>query len=377
MNVARKLPLKIRKEYLYQGGFLLLWLILGTNTPGAWAQTRGAARRVQVHLYGGDMRPGAPLAAWYRSLGITDVWLYPFQGAFPQDQLPEHQCSVEKAAALVAAYRAQGVRCWWMERPVPDVLYQQAKTEGRHLWDSSPQTDQLWAEIVAKIKSLYPRVRAAGFAGVVYDNEAYYSYQGDEAGTQRPWLWGGHNHETGRQGNYYRRGRQIGAALRQAWPDIRVIMVYAFGYPGERFWYQGFHEAGIALYLGVEHTYGAGPPHDLGEAWYQSWWQGRHLGETLEWKRQQFPFVPSRRKFIAGLFPINFGEKKPNYRARYFREQLQQAAQSLPEGPIAVWLWPQGPFTPESWEQVRFAPPDCAQDYIAALRDFSAAFARP
>jgi len=38
----------------------------------------------------------------------------------------------------------------------------------------------------------------------------------------------------------------------------------------------------VDFYLGPEHTYGAGPDKDLGEAWYQSWWQGRHLKATCD-----------------------------------------------------------------------------------------------
>ena len=132
------------------------------------AEEGAPARRVEVHLYGADTRPGVPLAQWYREIGITDLWLYPFQGAFPQDQRPETQLTVEQAADLVAAYREHGLRIWWFERPVPDVLYGRAKAEGRHLWDGSPETDALWAEVCERIAASYPRVRAAGFRGLVY-----------------------------------------------------------------------------------------------------------------------------------------------------------------------------------------------------------------
>lgn len=323
---------------------------------------------VDIHLFGADMTAGAPLAAWYHGLGLNDLWLYPCAGAFPQDQRPEDQRTPEQAAELAAAYRQHGLRCWWMERPVPDVFYAQAKGEGRHLWDGSAETDRRWAEVCDKIKTIYPRVKAAGFTGVVYDNESYYSYQGDEAGQDKPWVWGGHGGEYGEAGQYYRRGQQVGLAMLAAWPEIQVVMVYAFGYPGERWWYQGLKDAGVQLLLGPEHTYGAGPANDLGGAWYQSWWQGRHLLDTLAWKRSQFPFVTANAQMIAGLFPIEFTAKKPNYRAQYFREQLQEAAGA----DVAVWLWPQGPFTPESWQQVQYAAPDTAEDYLKAMREFSA-----
>jgi len=328
-------------------------------------------RRVDIHLFGGDMTAGAPLASWYHSIGLTDLWLYPFAGAFPQDQRPEDQQSPAQGAALVKAYAAHGLRCWWMERPVPDVFYAQVSRDGRNLWDRNPATDRAWADVCDKIRTLYPQVRAAGFRGVVYDTESYYSYQGDPEGHVKPWVWGGHASQTGPKGMYYRRGKQMGAAMKDAWPDIRVIMVYAFGYPGERWWYQGLRDAGVTVLLGPEHTYGAGPPGDLGGAWYQSWWQGRHLVATCDWKRTQFPFVRSNQQLVAGLFPIEFTANKPNYRAQYFREQLQEAAQGDPRGPIPVWLWPQGPFTPESWQQVKYAAPDTAESYLGAMREFS------
>lgn len=349
----------------------LIACLLAAPLLSAFAQEEGVAeRRTEVHLFGADMTDGAPLAAWYQSIGLTDLWLYPFKGIFPQDQRPEDQRTPEQAAELLEAYRAHNLRCWWMERPVPDVFYQVANGEGRHLWDGSPETDKLWDDVCRRVAETYPRAKAVGFRGVVYDNESYYSYQGDEKGDEKPWVWGGHSAEYGEQGHYYLRGLQVGRAIKQAWPEAKVVMVYAFGYEGERWWYQGFQDAGLELYVGPEHTYGAGPK-DLGDAWYQSWWQGRDLVATCDWKRTQFPFVRDNTRFMAGLFPIEFTTKKPNYRARYFREQMSQAANADPAGPIPVWIWPQGPFTPESWEQVQYAAPDTAESYLQAMRDYS------
>ena len=364
---------------LNPGGLLaasMLWVACCQLAAGA---PSSPSRRVEVHLYGGDVRDGAPLARWYREIGITDVWVYPLKGAFPQDQRPESQKTVEQleASHTLAAYRQQDIRFWWFERPVPDVLYMRAKRRDfpkSHLWDSSPESDALWNSVYRRIADIYPGARDAEFSGLVYDNEAYYSYQGDEKGGQKPWLWGGHRDQYGADGNYYRRGREVGQAIHAAWPEAKVIMVYSFGYEGERWWYQGVRDGGVELYLGAEHTYGAGPPGDLGKAWYQSWWQGRKTKETCDWKRTRFPFITDNQRVIAGLFPIDFGKQKPNYRAKYFREQLTSAATGDPAGPIAVWIWPQGPFSPQSWHDVGFASPDTAADYLKALRDFSRAF---
>lgn len=335
-----------------------------------------AGRRVEVHLFGGDMQDSAPLAAWYRSIGITDVWLYPLRGAFPQDQRPETQLTAQNAAGLVRAYRRHGIRSWWFERPVPDYLYETSKAllrENGNIWDDSPEAETIWTGIVRAIVEQYPNARAAGFTGLVYDNEAYYSYKGDEAGLTSPWVWAGHGEQCGPGGNYYRRGRQVGQAINAVWPGVAVIHVYAFGHEAERWWYQGFHDAGLDVRLGLEHTYGAGP-NQPGEEWYQSWWQERTLVETCDWKREQFPFITNNQKFIAGLFPIEFRSGVPNYRAGWFAEQLRQAAKGDPNGPIAVWIWAQGPFTPESWQNVRYLGDDLLEVYMKALRRYSRAF---
>jgi len=356
---------------------LAILALTGVVTHSRAGGNASPSRRIPVHLFGGDLREGAPLAPWYHKIGITDAWVYPLKGAFPQDQRPEAQRTVAElsAAGTLDAYRKNGVRYWWFERPVPDFFYETSKRPDfpkTHLWDDSPETDALWSAVCERIASVYPAARAAGFAGVVYDTESYYSYKGDEAGKEKPWVWGGHADEYGETGGDYRRGLQVGEAIQTTWPGAKIILVYAFGYEGERWWYQGFQDAGLEAYLGPEHTYGAGPG-DLGKAWYQSWWRGRTTKETCDWKRTQFPFVPSNQRIAAGLFPLDFGAKKPNYRAKYFREQLVSAANDDPHGPIPVWLWPQGEFTPESWQAVEYADGDTAEDYLRALREFSEA----
>ncbi len=344
-----------------------IWTALASLSLVCAVAPGHASRRVEVHLFGGDITDGAPLAPWYREIGITDVWLYTLKGAFPQDQAPETQRSVAdlQAGGVLDAYRTNGIRYWWFERPVPDVLYTQANC----LWDDAPAADAAWQGVCERVAEIYPQVRAAGFEGLAYDNEAYYSYQGDEQGDTKPWVWGGHADEYGLQGGYHRRGLQVGKAIHAVWPRAKVIMVYAFGYEGERWWYQGFADAGLRVYLGAEHTYGAGPG-DLGGEWYQSWWQGRKTKATCDWKRTRFPFLKSNERVIAGLFPIDFGARKPNYRAADFRAQLDSAANDDPDGPIPVWLWPQGPFTPESWDAVTYADDETAWDYLDALREF-------
>ncbi len=333
----------------------------------------GAGRRTEVHLFGGDISDGAPLASSYRTIGITDVWLYPIKGAFPQDQAPESQQRIDalKQAGTLDAYKKESIRYWCFERPVPDFAYEtekRADKPGLHLWDSSPETDAFWKGVCERAAAVYSEVRAAGFAGLVYDGEAYYSFKGDESGKEKPWVWGGHAEQHGAEGNYFKRGLQLGKAIQGVWPGAKVILVYAFGYPGERWWYQGFKEAGLDVYLGLEHTYGAGPARPGGE-WYQSWWQGRKTKATCDWKRTLFPFIADNQHMIAGLFPLDFGVNAANYRAQHFREQMDSAANDDPGGPIAVWLWP--PFTPEGVSKIKCLEGDSTDDYLKVLRDYS------
>ena len=134
-------------------------------------------------------------------------------------------------------------------------------------------------------------------------------------------------------------------------------------------------DGGVDLYLGPEHTYGAGPAGDLGNQVYNSWWGGMNTWECCNWKStEQFPFIGDNQHIIAGLFPIEFMAERPNYRARYFREQVTSAAMDDPDGPISIWIWPQGAFSPESWQAVEYAEGDSADDYLQVLRDFSEAF---
>ncbi|MFA6243531.1 MAG: hypothetical protein WC655_21500 [Candidatus Hydrogenedentales bacterium] len=348
-----------------------LFLLLIAGSLGMADAAEDPSRVLEVHLFGGDVSPGAPLAPWYHDIGITDVWLFPGAGAFPQDQSPESQQTPEQyeANGVLKAYASAGIRYWWMERPVPDVLYQQAKTDTRNLWDSSPETDTIWDGICSAATVRYPALRTAGFTGLAFDNEAYYSFQGDESGREKPWVWKGHEDQLGVEGNYYKRGKQVGEAINRVWPRAKVILVYAFGYEGEIWWYRGFQDAGCEVFLGAEHTYGAGPG-DFGNEYIHKWWGGKKTKETCDWKRTQFTFVADNQHVMAGLFPIDFNARKPNYRARDFREQLRSAACDDPKGPIPVWIWPQGPFTPQAWDDVVFPEGENASGYLVSLREF-------
>jgi hypothetical protein len=335
---------------------------------------RDALRPTQrsIHLYGGDLTVGAPLAAWYKELGITDLWLYPLRGAFPQDQHASDQRSIDdlESGGILKAYGDHGLRYWWFERPVPDYVYYlqmqrpDAGTDG--IWGSGEWVDSLWESLCTKVEALYAEVRRAGFSGIVYDNEAYYSYRSKS----RTWLWEGHAKQLGQAGAYYQRGLQVGSSIAAAWPNAPLIMVYAHGYPAEYWWYKGFQDAGLDLYLGIEQTYGAGP-WKPGDAWYQHWWHAHRLRGVVRDKRNQFRFIQDDRHIISGLFPVDFSARKPNYDLRFFKQQLEEAASLGGPGPFAVWLWPQGPFTPRAWAEIHLPSGAQAQDYWTQMREFS------
>ena len=105
---------------------LAILALTGVVTHSRAGGNASPSRRIPVHLFGGDLREGAPLAPWYHKIGITDAWVYPLKGAFPQDQRPEAQRTVAElsAAGTLDAYRKNGVRYWWFERPVPDFFYE-------------------------------------------------------------------------------------------------------------------------------------------------------------------------------------------------------------------------------------------------------------
>jgi hypothetical protein len=341
---------------------------------GRELSTGDTRNKIQIHLFGGDLSAHVPLATWYHEIGITDVWLYSLNGVFPQDQPASTQRSLSQLEVdgVLAAYSSSQIRYWWFERPVPDYFYlkyrEEYSTEGNSdtIWASGSRADRAWERICRRVEAFYGAVRDAGFAGIVYDNEAYYTYQG----FARPWTWGGHDSELGLAGNYYRRGVEVGSAINTVWPRAKVIMVYSFGYPGEYWWYKGFHDAGIDVYLGIEHSYGAGPPR-LGDEWYQHWWSGGGLAGIVKEKRAFFDFITDDRHVSAGLFPIDFGRALPNYDLIYFREQLQQAAMLSGSGPIVVWIWPQGDFTPNRWKDVKYPDGIFREDYWRLMREYS------
>jgi hypothetical protein len=152
-----------------------------------------------------------------------------------------------------------------------------------------------------------------------------------------------------------------------------MIMVYAFGYRGEYWWYKGFADAGINLSLGIEHTYGAGPM-ELGEVWYQSSWQGKTLKRICDDKRKSFDFILDNQHIVAGIFPLVLDDMKPNYSSLDFEQQMRSAALEDSKGAISVWLWTQGAFTQERLDKIQYPKNDSSEKYISILKRYSQRF---
>jgi hypothetical protein len=81
--------------------------------------------------------------------------------------------------------------------------------------------DDDWSAVVANWRVLARAARAAGLAGILFDNEPYF---------ERLWIW---PRDTDRgyplaayQQRYRERGRELMAALRDVWPDIQLIVLH-------------------------------------------------------------------------------------------------------------------------------------------------------
>ena len=270
----------------------LLSLLATTVPTGAGEAPPTTPRRLSVAYYGApNSNVSAADAAFFKSVGVTDAWTPYLAGAWPVDccdcRRPGHEsksCATDakggaavyakeglhgglvslqqaKDERLVETYQAAGIATWFFERPVPDFQWtHSAGTIGKGLWNNSdPQIDAGWEALAANISTVYPQVKAMGFAGLVYDNEGYYSGTCKDPGPVSC-LW----HERSAfdktvdgklvRGNYYKRGKQVGAAIAAAWPNAQVIMVYGFPYPGLVQWAQGHIDAGVRVQIGTEHT---------------------------------------------------------------------------------------------------------------------------
>eukprot|EP01045_Picozoa_sp_COSAG04_P008707 COSAG04_NODE_488_length_13495_cov_24.281257_12_plen_377_part_00 len=269
----------------------LLSLLASTVPTGAGEAPPASPRRLSVAYYGApNSNVSAADAAFFKSVGVTDAWTPYLAGAWPVDccdcRRPGHEsksCATDakggaavyakeglhgglvslqqaKDERLVETYQAAGINTWFFERPVPDYQWTGAAgTIGKGLWNNSDEIDASWAALAVNISTVYPQVKAMGFAGLVYDNEGYYSKTCKDPGPVSC-LW----HERSAfdktvggklvRGNYYKRGKQVGAAIAAAWPNAQVIMVYGFPYPGLVQWAQGHIDAGVRVQIGTEHT---------------------------------------------------------------------------------------------------------------------------
>jgi hypothetical protein len=244
--------------------------VVGLEGREAHARTHAATpRRLSVSYYGA---PNSNITTNYtltlQQSGVTDAWIPYLQGAFAVDccqtRTPAGDAAFERGGLhaglvsleqakhekLVDSYVSAGIRPWFMERPVPDFEWTStAGAIGPELWNgSSAHADAGWAELAKNITEVYPRVKQLGFAGLVFDNEGYYSGTCTVNATPVSCLWDQHDAQTGRiSESYYKRGKQVGDAIAGVWPGARITMVYGFPYQGLIEWVRGAFFSPIGL----------------------------------------------------------------------------------------------------------------------------------
>jgi hypothetical protein len=370
------------------------------------ALTPPSPRRLSISYYGApNSNVSAATASFLRSVGVTEVWVPYLAGAWPVDCCGSHAYAKEglhgglislrqvREERLVQTYGGAGIRTWFFERPVPDFEWTgTAGTIGKAMWNASAEIDEGWAALAANISRVYPEVKALGFAGLVFDNEGYYSGVCKDPGPVSC-LW----HQSSAfdrtvggklvRGAYYRRGKQIGAAIKAAWPEVKVIMAYGFPYPGLQQWVQGHVDAGVDVQVGTEHTYGSGPcsgPYYTGR-WYQCAFEvqcGPHndcahqLSGVLDLESKQWPPGLVKDRMTAGIGPLalgGYGSPAPQYESRYLAQQLHSALCDDAHGALDVWLWMAGALRPQTLAKINrtASEPGGAHDYTSLLYAYS------
>ena len=121
---------------------------------------------------------------------------------------------------------------------------------------------------------------------------------------------GGHEDQYGTNGNYYKRGLQMGKAIHAAWPKAKVIIVYAFGYAGESWWYRGLRGRRRSLHRSRTYLRSRAQK-TRSRRRMVSILVGRTKDEgDLRLETDAIPVRPDNQHVNAGLFPIDFGAKK-------------------------------------------------------------------
>ena len=190
----------------------------------------------------------------------------------------------------------------------------------------------------------------------------------------------------GPSGAYYRRGVQLGLAIRTVWPNATVLQIYGIHDRGWYWYLKGHKDAGLRVQVGLEHTYGGGPC-AAGEEWdhcrererfrpgnrsrsdrppMPAVYQANTTMGVIRNDLRFFDFLNASDGVAAGLFPWDLSKNATNYRVEDFEAQLRSALCDSPAGPVPVWLWQAGVLTPEALAAV-----PRGAEFVAVLKRYS------
>jgi hypothetical protein len=273
-----------------------------------------------------------------KELGATDLWLDSVETAFPQTVTNGgFQTWIDSGA--FDRFKERGLRYWLCEHEA--FCFMVNRPEDLH-------DDLRWQTTLRETRRVYAKARELGFRGVVWDAEDYDGVAAeakerykDKADHVAAWTF---TDEFGYSGAYYQRGRQVGKAMREVWPDGVLLQLYEArmydGIPGCRdgnyWWLKGIHEEGVEIWIATEKTYGAGKGemHTPENLPHLTRWFVR-LPKFVPAVFEEYPFAA---RVLPGFHPWNSRTKAPNYLPKYLDEQLT-LAEGLVQG---YWIYCEG-----------------------------------
>ncbi|MCP4644304.1 MAG: hypothetical protein GY851_27925 [bacterium] len=306
-----------------------------------------------------------------KELGVTDLWLDAVETAFPQT-VTNAGFDIWTDSGVLESFRERGIRYWLTEHESFGFLIRRPE----YLHD-----DLRWETTLREMRRIYGRARTLGFRGLVFDAECYVGVPGDvkeayegKADHVDAWCF---VDEFGYAGGYYQRGKQVGAVIREVWPEAPLMQLYEArmyaGIPGCRdgnyWWLKGIHDAGVEVWIATEKTYGAGNDEIDGPEMLDhlnSWFV--RLPEFIPKAHAAFPFAT---RILPGFHPWNSRTKMPHYLPKYLDEQLRQA-HDITRG---YWIYCEG--NPSAGDpRVVIDPAQCekysieAEDYLKVFQAY-------
>ena len=305
-----------------------------------------------------------------KGIGVTDLWIDFFQGAFPES-IPHSSFEAWIDSGALEQFKQRGIRYWLSEHESFPYLV------------NSPEDlrdDQKWETTYRQMKKVYSRACALGFRGLVYDSE---DYDGVASGVKERYMkkadyvdaWTFYD-EFGYSGYYYQRGLQTGKVIKSVWPEATLISLYEArmyaGKPGCRdgnyWWLKGIHDAGVEIWIATEKTYGAGKseinnPEAL--EFLIRWFV--ELPIFLPEAYQAYPFAT---RVLPGFHPWNTRLKAPMYLPKYLDEQLDLTAKTS----LGCWIYTEG--NGQAGDPTTTLDPNLCKKYKVDPADYLKIFAK-